>query len=301
MKGVEIRDTVMNGVSVRVHYTADPFKDPQDADPKIAAHAQEWLSKQRALYPDPNVWEQEMEINFFVGSGARVFPQFRKDLHCSECKINHHRVVYRAWDFGWHSPVCLFAQIDKKERLLILKEIVGSQESTDQFAQRVIRRSTEWFPNHAAGFEDFCDPAGQQVKSVESEKSERRDTEILAGLGINARYQWGWSRKDGRSLTHQLLNLRSDGAPSLYVDDSGAPLLAQAFLGRYVYKTRQDGTVEEEPDDRTHPWSDLMAALRYMTIGLHPKLGVARFQMGRAQPFVDSTDGMHGYGSPRRH
>ena len=287
--------------AIRLHYTGLPGRDPLHPDPTIAEQAREWLQMQRSQWPDPNDFEREFEISFYAGQGARVYPQFTMTNHVAPIKFQPYRVIYRAWDFGWHAPVCLFAQIDKKDRLCVIHEMVGAQETTQEFASRVIRRAAEWFPDHAAGFEDFCDPAGQQVKSVESEKSERRDTEILAGLGINARYQWGWSRKDGRSLTHQLLNLRSDGTPSLYVDDSGAPLLAQAFLGRYVYKTRQDGTVEEEPDDRTHPWSDLMAALRYMTIGLHPKLGVARFQMGRAQSFVDSTDGMHGYGSPRRH
>jgi hypothetical protein len=44
-----------------------------------------------------------------------------------------------------------------------------------------------------------------------------------------------------------------------------------------------------------------MAALRYLVIGLHAKLGVARFQMGQAQHFIQvpSSD-THGYGIPRR-
>ena len=112
---------------------------------------------------------------------------------------------------------------------------------------------------------------------------------MLGGLGIHPKYQWGWSRKDGRSLIHQLLTIRSDGTPSLYVDDRACQLLSQAFLGRYIYPEKTDGSHDDEPDDKTHPWSDLMAALRYMVIGLHPRLGVSRFQLGRVGRFVDMS------------
>ena len=286
--------------ALRLHYSADEDKDPTGTDPSKAEKARAWISAQRAQWPDPNDFEREFEISFFAGSGARVFPQFTGQYHLARIEFNRRKVVYRSWDFGWHAPVCLFAQIDGKDRLCFLKEIVGNQQSTSDFAKHVIQRTAEWFPNHVAGFEDYCDPAGQQVKSVENEKNERRDTEVLSGLGIHAKYAYGWSRKDGRSLVHQLLNLRSDGTPSTYVDDSGCPLLAQSFLGRYVYPETADGTVKDEPDDKTHPWADVQAAVRYMVIGLHPRLGVARYAMAAATNFVNMSTSTHGYGTPRR-
>jgi len=165
----------------------------------------------------------------------------------------------------------------------------------------VIQRSAEWWPQHAAGFEDFCDPAGQAVKSIASEKSERRDLDVLGGFGIYPSYEWGWNRKDGRALIHRLLGLRADGTPSFYVDEAGCPLLSQAFLGRYVYKERMDGHTEEEPDDKTHPWADLMAALRYLVIGLQGRLGLMR--LGYKPTEVTSArpaPSYHGYGTPVR-
>lgn len=300
MKGLECWDNPMGFRAIRLHYSALPERDTTNADTAVAERARTWLDMQRSQWPDPNDFAREFEISFYAGHGSRVFPQFTPQNHCRNIEHDRYKVVYRGWDFGWHAPVCLFAQIDRKERLLVFKEIVGNQQSTSDFAKRVIERSAEWFPRHMAGFDDWCDPAGQQVKSVESEKNERRDTEVLAGLGIHAKYNYGWSRRDGRALIHQLLTLRSDGTPSLWVDERGCPLLAQSFLGRYIYPAAQDGTIKDEPDDRTHPFADTMAALRYLVIGLQSKLGVARYSFSRPTQFVSSQPSWTGYGTPKR-
>ena len=301
MKGYITHENPMGFRAVRLHYSCSPEKDPFNPDPGLAKRAGEWIDTQRRQYPDPNDYDREMEISFFSGQGARVFPQFTLVHHTKVLSFNTRRIVYRGWDFGYHAPVSLFAQIDDQGRLSVLREIVGAQMTTQDFAGKVIQRSNEWFPNHPGGFDDFCDPAGQQVRPMENERSEKRDVEVLSGLGIHAKYQWGWSRKDGRSLIHRLLTLRADGTPSLYVNERECPLLTQAFLGRYIYPEKQDGTHDDEPDDKTHPWADLMATLRYLVIGLHPRLGLARYAMAQPSPIVNmETPATVGYGMPRR-
>ena len=110
-------------------------------------------------------------------------------------------------------------------------------------------------------------------------------------------YTWGWSRKDGRSLVHQLLQQRLDGSPGLYVDPAGAPVLVQGFLGKYVYPERLNGVAADEPDERNHPWADAHAALRYLCTGLYSALGLRRHaQPAPATPEVAYT----GYGTPKR-
>lgn len=300
MKGLAISRNAMGFCAVRLHYSADPDKDPLNTDPIVADKAHAWLDAQRTIYPDPNDFQREMEVSFWVSKGQRVFPNFSQEYHCRDLVYERRKVIYRAWDFGWHCPVCIIAQIDSRDRLLVLKEIIGHKETTNTFAQRVIKQCEEWFPFHAAGYEDFCDPAGQQVKSVDSEKSERRDTEVLSGLGIHPKYQYGWSRKDGRTLIHRLLGLRSDGTPGLYVDQSQAPTLSQAFLGRYVYPETREGKIRDEPDDDTHPWADVMASLRYLVIGLHGRLGLMRFAMSQSQAGKHYETTYTGYGTPKR-
>lgn len=301
VKGLEIRDTPMGFKALRLHYSADPEHDIAHPDPEVAQRAQAWLDRQRALYPDPNLWAQEMEISFWVSAGSRVFPTFRYEVHAIPLTLTQRKVVYRGWDFGWHCPVALLAQIDPQGRLLVLKEIVGHEQDTRSFAQTVLDKCAAWLPFHSAGYEDYCDPAGQQVKAIESERNERRDTEVLAGLGIHVQYEYGWSRKDGRALIHRLLQTRTDGTPSLYVDPQGCPTLAQAFVGRYVYPAKKDGTVDEEPDDKTHPWADVMASLRYLVIGLHKRLGLPRMALA-SSPLMNgrAPKAYHGYGTVRR-
>lgn len=240
-----------------------------------------------------------MEINWFVATGRRVFPEFQESIHGPEARQpNPRKVLYRAWDFGWHAPACLLGSIDQKDRLIVLKEVVGKEQSTRDFAQHVIDQCARWYPQWSPGWQDFCDPAGQHVSSLESEKSEKRDVEVLNSLGIHPSWDYGWSRKDGRALIHQLLVLRTDQTPSIWVDPGGCPTLLQAFLGKYVYPEGKDARPKDEPDEGNHPWSDVMAALRYLTTGLYSALGLRRF---KHMPIIKTeTPNYHGYGSPLR-
>lgn len=298
LKGYSGSRNAMGLYAIRWHYSANPAHDPDHPDPAIAASAREWLERQRESYPDPNDFAREMEINWHVAKGSRVFPQFSETYHTRPLTTNRHRVIARGWDFGWHAPVCLFAQIDGQGRLVLLKELVGAKQTTREFAGDVLKRAAEWFPLHTPGAEDFCDPAGQQVKTIDSDKSERRDIEVLEGLGIHPRYEWGWSRKDGRTLIHQLLTLRTDGTPSMYVDPTGCPVLTQAFLGRYVFPETQNGKLREDPNDEEHPFGDVMAALRYLVTGLHAKLALTRFKASSLAGVPVSRPS--GYGMARR-
>ena len=301
--GLTIYDNSLGFVCIRLHYVADPDKNPDHPDPVCAERARAWLLEARRSYPDPNDWEREMEINFFVGKGTRVFPQFTETVHCQTViPYARFKTIYRAWDFGWHCPICLVIQVDPKERLLVLHEFIGSAQTTREFGEHVVDRCARLYPNHGAGYVDYCDPAGQQVKSIESERNERRDVEVLNGIGIFPTYEYGWSRKDGRTLIHQLLALRHDQTPGLFISQGSCPLLVQAFLGQYVYPERKlDQRIAEEPNDDEHPWGDLIAALRYGVTGLHTKLGLRRL-MPMVAPATLLTPALayHGYGSPVR-
>ena len=273
----------MGWSAVRLHWSADPSKD--DA----------WYEQARRFFPDENQWQSEYEINFFVTQGTRVYPEFTETLHCQPAVLRPRKVVYRAWDFGWHAPACLIGQIDEKDRLRLLYEVVGREQTTRSFAQTVIDRCAEWFPRHAPGFVDFCDPAGQQAQPA-AEKGEVRDVEVLQTFGIHPTWENGWSRKDGRALIHQLLRVRSDGTPGLYVDAPGCPILLQAFLGKFSFPESRDGRVRDEPDEGLHPWSDVQAALRYMATGLYTALGLRRFNY---QPVMKKDQIKYmGYGTP---
>lgn len=299
MKGFMVSENGLGFQTVRLHYSAMPEHDVTHDDPEVRAKAQQWLFDAKRTFADPNRWAQEMEINWWVSMGVRVYPEFLEAHHAPfQLAANPRKVLYRAWDFGWHAPACLIGSIDNKDRLLVVKEVIGKEQTTRDFAQRVLKDCARWFGPWAPGYQDFCDPAGQQVKSMASEKDEKRDVEVLATLGIHPKWEYGWSRKDGRALVHQLLVLRTDGTPGMLVDPSGCPTLIQGFLGKYVYPETQDGKVKDEPDESNHPWADAHAALRYLTTGLYSALGLRRFSY---QPVLKKDSPSYtGYGTPKR-
>ncbi len=236
------------------------------------------LGEMRRQYPDENVWNREFEISWFIAEGARVYPEFSETLHARPLELRRRKVLLRAWDFGYLAPACLIAQIDDRDRLCVLREIIGHEETTKQFAEKVIQRCADWFPQHTPGYMDYCDPAGQQRKST-SEQSETRDVEILNNLGIHPAWKYGWSRQHGRALVHQLLTLRSDNTP-----------------GCYVFPGRKGGQVSDEPEEDNHPWADAHAALRYLVTNQYNALGlkVERREVAPEKPVT-----WHGYGTPR--
>jgi len=291
MNSFTVTTNAMDFCAVRVHYSCDPSKDPNTEE------GAKWLENIRRLFPDDNNFNQEMEISFWSASGQRVYPEFREALHVEPLSTRARKVVYRAWDFGWHAPACLVAQIDPKDRLCLLHEVVGHEQTTRQFAALVLDRCAAWYPQHTAGFQDFCDPAGQQ-RTPTAEGSEIRDVEILTTLGIFPSWEYGWSRKDGRGLVHQLLVQRADDSVGMLVDAAQCPTLVQGFLGKYVYPPRKDGQVRDEPDETNHPWADVHACLRYLTTGLYSALGLRRHAQATAPP--RPTPAWTGYGTPRR-
>jgi hypothetical protein len=287
-------------IAVKLHYSADDEKNVNHPDPETAARAQKWFDSVRRSYPDPNQWAQEMEVSWWISAGQRVYPEFLETVHCQALELRRRKVIYRAWDFGYLTPAVLIAQIDERDRLCVTHEVIGKEETTRQFAQKVIAKCAGWFPNHAPGYQDFCDPAGQKRGSVSGaadEKSEIRDVEVLNTLGIHPKWEYGWSRKDGRSLVHQLLAERLDRTPGMYVDPSKCPTLLQGFLGKYVFPPRKGGQAHDEPDEANHPWADAHACLRYLCTGLYSALGLRRASQV-APPVVEPN--YHGYGVPIR-
>lgn len=290
MKGFSVVENQMGWTAVRVHYSCDEAKNPDSPS------GQKWLDDIRRTFTDENQFQQEMELSFWVATGQRVYPEFQESTHCQPLTHRPRKVIYRAWDFGWHTPACVIAQVDGQDRLCVLHEVIGHEQTTRQFAHLVIDRCAQWYPNHTAGFQDFCDPAGQQRRST-AEGNEIRDVEVLNTFGIHPKWAWGWTRKDGRSLIHQLLTQRADGTPGFYVDGSQCPVLLQGFLGKHVYPGRRDGQATDEPDEANHPWADAQACLRYLATGLYSTLGLRRESR---HPVMSTPVDFHGYGTKKR-
>ena len=165
--------------NARVHYSADPDKDP--STPKGKA----WYDTVRQGYPS-YLWDQEMEINFSVTPGMPVY--------CDTSLIKIRPQAYRPWlivqsglDFGRRMPGWVAGQIEplKKEqgggyRVRISRCIVGKNILAGAFADQHIRPDiANLYPKCQAVF--YGDVAGNQHDDKDPEST----IEIMAARDIN--------------------------------------------------------------------------------------------------------------------
>jgi hypothetical protein len=179
--------------------------------------------------------------------GEPVIKQFRRETHVRKGLTYKGGTLYRFLDFGYNHPACLWAQVKKSGGMEILAEYKGSKVEGSAFADLLIRKTSEMFPN-ATRFLDFGDPAVAQTKDTGQMLA------ILNRAGILVRYQ-----KTPFDISMNLLRKRfemlDEGQPSVLIDDS-CRLLIDGLAGGYHYK-----------DDGVTPmkglYDHLIDALRY--------------------------------------
>ncbi len=218
---------------LRVHYTADPAKDPATATGKA------WFAAVRPRYLRRQ-WEREMEINFSVPSGLPVYYDSEK---IAVAKLTYDPGYYlaRMWDYGWTCNVCVFGQVipnGDKWWFNILYEIYRRHVPLADMAKEVGAKTKLYFPG--AEVWDFGDPAGRAhglsgEKAIETVRAAMGATTLSVPTEINERLdvmQWmvsaGWVR----------------------VHEGGAPMTLKALVGGY---SRDDYGVPVKDGVFDHP------------------------------------------------
>jgi len=149
MKGIETYVTESGIRVMRLHYSADPRKDPD------TERGQKWLQAQLKGY-DGGIagadWQQEMEINFRIKSGKKVFPDWevkyqpRVTYDPEAVEIEEHWPLYAGFDFGVSNPTVFTVHaFESMERAYQIDEVVatGEDAAVATFAQR-LRRKPYW-------------------------------------------------------------------------------------------------------------------------------------------------------------
>ena len=230
-----------NGFTViKLHYSDHPFKDDV------------WVRSVKNSYPSEDMWNQEQELDFTKQVGRRAFPFFYKS-HVKELTYNPYRHVLRGWDFGYHHPACIFAQINEKDQFLVLREVLGTNQTISEFAKNIKAISRE---HYSTAFDDYCDPSGRS----KSDKSERTSVDILRAMGIRCRMKDS-GVVDGLNLIRQLLLKRQDDEHGFYIDP-GCTHLIDGFFGGYALK-------EDSEDPVKDGWYEhLFDAMRYVAVNV---------------------------------
>jgi len=181
-----------------------------------------------------------------------VFPEFSPARHVRRLNYNSDLPLYRAIDFGFSNPLaCLFIQVDKADRVLVIDEHLKSRTTLAEHARLIKERFP--YPVEAT----YCDPAGRQRHEITGTAV----TCELAALGIPTRCRS--SRiLDGIELIRNFL-APAYGESRLVIADRCENLIRSFAALRY--SKGPNGVYSELPEkDGIH--DHIIDALRYFFV-----------------------------------
>ena len=196
-------------------------------------------------------------------SGEAVFKKsFVPDFHLrSGLQVIPASPLLMGGDWG-RTPAVLFAQMDARGRLCVLKELTAENMNVEMFYSTVVK---PFVTDNYLGMRQFLigDPAG----ATKSDRSEESIFEILDRLGFTG-VPAPTNDIDPRLRAVESRMLQASGGEAgLLIDPDGCPLLARALKREYKYARRKNGSVDDRPE-KSHPWSDLADALQYLCLGV---------------------------------
>lgn len=131
MKGIEVNRNQNGFCVLRIHYTADPTKDP-DRDGK------EWHAQARKGMPESS-WQKEYEIDWFALSGELIYPEFDRNIHVIDpFVIPDDWNRYMAIDPGLRNPTAaLWAAVDKEDNLFLYDEYYVREKTIQEHCKAI--------------------------------------------------------------------------------------------------------------------------------------------------------------------
>lgn len=193
------------------------------------------LAYRNSLERMPESWKKKYLYGKtgFTPDGTPFYSGFKELLHTKKLDYIPSRPLIRVFDYGYHHPACSFHQIDAKGRWLILREVMGTDITIQEFGNYIKTMCKEWYPD--AQYVDYGDPAGLQ----KTDKSEKTSVEILASMGIFVTSKQSTYR-ERKEIIERKLSTLIDGLPSLLVDESCKTII-DGFLGGYHYPVYKQG------------------------------------------------------------
>ncbi|MFC1730541.1 hypothetical protein ACFL6I_09405 [candidate division KSB1 bacterium] len=231
---------------VTVHYAEHPLKDS------------EWSRLARRGMSDQQ-WQMEQEMSLEIG-GNRVYSAFQRQTHViSHDTFDRTKLVYRSIDFGYRTPVVLWAQSWKGD-VVIIREWIGENETISDMVRAIIDT------DYGLGIEEndvtqtFCDPAGAAQTDQGISSLERLKKEYFEKTGVELKVSYRRSSvMAGIDLVREKLR---NAAGEIHLRVSAYCPRTITDFGRYVKK---NGSEEPKKDGIAEHTMD---AVRYLVIHL---------------------------------
>lgn len=195
-------------------------------------------------------------------AGQPVFRAFDRQIHVAKQSLNHitnsANPLLIGFDCGL-TPAATIAQIDYQGRLLIFESVISDGMGALRFSREKLKPLlAQRFPGMSSII--IGDPAGQQ----RAQTDERTVFDVLRNEGFLVRPARTNSISARISAVDAFLTRTIDSKPALLIDPAAEALIS-AFSGKYRYKIKATGEVEDKPD-KTHPWSDIADSAQYVCL-----------------------------------
>lgn len=138
MRGVNHWDLQTGGHVLRLHYTADPQKDPERG-------GAEWVQRYARSFDggmEGADWKQEMEIDFLAKSGTKVYQGWNRQRHVidpleREFLDNHPEPYWRAIDYGLRNPTACIWVTKHDDEYIVFREFYRADLTPEQIKQGI--------------------------------------------------------------------------------------------------------------------------------------------------------------------
>lgn len=201
-----------------------------------------------------------------LDEGLPVFPSFDQRIHVVDREYDRKRRILIGIDYGFQNPGVVWGQIDKDQRLVILKTWLPHSLDTFKLCEGILKRNESWFPNCVPAY--FVGHDGNKKYSASQEGPTRTDNEILISYGMRPRYKYHYIER-GFTTLRNLLKVRDDGLPALLVHSNNTTLI-EALGGGYRYAKNREDKVE-----KTGIYDPIVDALRYLAVNCFASSGDA--------------------------
>jgi len=169
--------------------------------------------------------------------------------------------IIRCLDFGFHHPACAYMQFDNDNRLVVLRELMGTDITLERWLQyHLIPFESVVFPN--CRFSTYYDIAGKQ----KTDKTDKDCIQIMANFGISGSGKQS-TYKQRQELIERILSQTIKGLPALMIDQR-CRIICEGFLGGYHYPVVSQGNAEKDAPFKDGFYEHLVNCVEYGIINL---------------------------------
>jgi hypothetical protein len=202
-----------------------------------------------------------------------VHRAFNREMHIAKNPLKYNPVAAQPIIVGMDAalnPAAVIGQMSFDGKLMVFDCLHASGMGAVRFLREKLKPLlTSKYPG--ARVIVIVDPSG--VRRMDTD--EQTVVAIIKAEGLSVKPARTNKLPPRLGAVDNFLTRIVDGKAAIQIDP-GADILIKALAGKYRYKIKKPGTVDEQVDEDTpeklHPWSDVADALQYLC--LHADNGV---------------------------